>query len=125
MVPHGNYESPARGQLFKQRFWYFWSARGHHDSVVWGVFLPAKGSVEGLEEDICIPKFCQHIPCRGHQLPYPLNGINPAAEFGENRGLVSAAGTYFQDVFTTGELERLGHQCDDVWLGNRLLMAYG
>ena len=49
-----------------------------------------------------------------------LDGIDPAAEIGQHRGLVARTGADLQHLVALVELELLGHEGDDVRLGDGL-----
>jgi len=58
-------------------------------------------------------------------LRYPLDGKDLGTEGREDRGLVPAPCTHLEDAVARGDGEELGHQGDDVGLGDRLPVTDG
>ena len=71
------------------------------------------------------PQVHQPFPRFVEQRFHALDAEDFAGEFGEDRGLVAAAGAQFQHAMIGMDVEPLGHQRDDVRLTDRLAEADG
>ena len=70
--------------------------------------------------DIVIAKIGQHRGGFLGQRTVTLDGVDIGGNFGEDRCRVARTGTDFEHLLTAAERQRLGHECDDIGLRDRL-----
>ena len=75
----------------------FLGGRGDDDAVEGGFFGPAERTVAGANKDVSIAQLLEPGVGLSGEVGVPLDRIDGGGQLGEDRGLVAAAGTDFQD----------------------------
>lgn len=90
-----------------------------------GVWGPAEGSVGVLEVDVAEVEGEEAFEGGVEEGFDAFDGVDVGGEVGEDCGVVAGAGADFEDGVVGLELEAVGHEGDDVGLGDGLAVADG
>ena len=122
---HRDNHFPRIGQLIHQGLGNPGSGGGDDDRVVWAVLRPAQGPVIELAQHVQVVEVVKGAAGSDKEGLDPLHGIDLGAEHGEDGGLIAAAGTDFQDGVFLAQAQGLGHEGNDIGLGDCLSFADG
>lgn len=98
---------------------------GNKDGVVGSVLGEAERAVSDDERDVAVVEVIEDGLGVLGERRVTLDGIDMGAEFGEEGGLVSRAGSDFEDGVGGSEAKEFEHKGDDVGLGDGLGFGYG
>jgi hypothetical protein len=115
-----NHQTAARRELLEKRLGHSGAARRDHDGVVGGVLGPAERPVAVSHGDVRDAEVGEPIGRDAREILVSLDGVDLAREVGEDGRGIARAGADLQHAIAGTELERRGHQGDDVWLRDRL-----
>src|SRR4029450_954431 len=122
-VADGHHHATALGELLEERRGDRRAAGGDEDPVEGRLVRPAERAAAHADPDVVVAELLEQTPGPFGQARQPLDRANPSRELGQHRGLVAGARADLQDLLLAPELEELGHEPDDVGLGDRLLLA--
>ncbi len=124
-IAHRDDHAAWIGQLSKQRLRDLRPAGRDQDAVKGGLVRPADGAVIDAGDNVELMKAVKDAPGADEQGIDAFNGEDSLAEPGEHGGLVTGTGTDLEDPFRAGQPQGLGHQGNDIGLGNGLAAADG
>lgn len=123
VAAHGDDQATAGGQLVDERRRDFRRGGGNDDHVEGGFFRPALIAVALADHDVLVAQLGQAFFGLFSQRLDDLDAVNLPAELGQHGRLIAGTGADIEGSALGLRLGQLGHQGNDVRLGNRLPMA--
>jgi len=121
----GDDHAPAVAELGEQRRRDVQSGGGDEDCIEGGMCGKAEGSVAGKDLDIGITERRNGSASIGGESRMTFDGENFRGKFGKQSSDVSRAGADFEDNIGRRELQVFEHDCDNIGLGDGLVVTDG
>ena len=122
-IAERKHDAPAFQTLFHEGWGDFGGRRRDQDAVEGCVLGPAVAAVADAKVHIPVAEVVQCPPRGRSQVLADLERVDFAREFGQHGRLVAGPRADFEHAFDAGQLQRLGHEGDDVGLRDGLAVA--
>ncbi len=121
----GEDEVSALGKLFEEDLRGLRGGGGDEDAVIRPVREQAAGTVPGHHDEVFVAEFVEGVGGLSGEGVVAFDGVDLPGEFAQDSGLIAGAGADFEEDFMPFQFEELGHQGDDVGLGDGLVFGDG
>ena len=118
-----NYQQACIHQLLEQRTWNLGRGGGHDNTVVGRIFRPTTRAIPNMKIHILQPNLPDGCFSLARQWGDAFHRIHFVRQVRQNRRLVAGPGANLKHLLTALQIQKLGHQCHDIGLGNCLLAA--
>lgn len=113
-------EASAVRKLPDQGLGDFGTGRSYDDGVIRRLSSVPYRAVRTDDLDIFVTKISKSLSCFVSQRRVPLNGDHTVGDLRQNCGRIAGTRAHFQYPFAALQLQRFGHLCNDIGLGDGL-----
>jgi len=124
-LAHREHEPSARLELIEQRARHVIRRRRDHDHVEGAFFGPSAIAVAAAQAHVLIAEAVEILPRALGDRGNDLDREHRARDLVEHRRLIARAGSDLEHLLAALQPARLGHERDDVGLGNGLVVPDG